>query len=58
MPDEIEAKMKVDDLAAVRAHLESIGAKRAGRALEMNVFFDTRDQSLLTNDTGLRIRRK
>jgi adenylate cyclase class 2 len=56
MPVEIEAKMKVADLAAVRARLESQGATPLGDHLERNVFFDTDDRSLLAADEGLRLR--
>jgi adenylate cyclase, class 2 len=57
MAVEIEAKMKVDDLAAVRGRLEASGAGLIGDYLECNVFFDTEDRSLLAADQGLRIRR-
>src|SRR4051812_33718780 len=58
MPIEIEAKMKVPDLAAVRAKLQECGATPAGEALETNMFFDTEDRSLLAADEGLRLRQK
>jgi adenylate cyclase, class 2 len=57
MPVEIEAKMKVDDLSAVREKLKAAGAKLIGDFLERNLFFDTDDRSLLAADQGLRIRR-
>ena len=57
MPVEIEAKMSVPDLEAMRARLREAGAERAGRALETNTFFDTEDRSLLASDQGLRLRR-
>jgi len=53
---EIEAKIKVPDLAAVRAKLQAAGATRIGRELETNDFFDTPDRSLQSSDKGLRIR--
>ena len=56
MPVEIEAKMKVDDLAVTRARLQAAGAVQAGDYLEQNVFFDTEDRSLLAADEGLRLR--
>jgi adenylate cyclase class 2 len=56
MPVEIEAKMKVDDLAMTRARLQSAGAAQVGNYLEQNVFFDTEDRSLLAADEGLRLR--
>lgn len=56
-PREIEAKVRVGDLAAVRARLEELGAcKRAG-AREHNVVFDTRERSLAEADCLLRLRR-
>jgi adenylate cyclase class 2 len=56
MPVEIEAKMKVNDLAAVRERLQAAGATQVGEYLERNVFFDTEDRSLLAADEGLRLR--
>ncbi|MCC6421892.1 MAG: class IV adenylate cyclase [Phycisphaerales bacterium] len=56
MPLEIEAKMKVNDLEAVRGRLQAVGAACAGRFLETNTFFDTEDRSLLAADKGLRLR--
>jgi adenylate cyclase class 2 len=56
MAVEIEAKMKVDDLAPVRARLEAAGAKMVGDFREQNIFFDTEDRSLLAADQGLRLR--
>jgi adenylate cyclase class 2 len=56
MGEEIEAKMKVADLAAVRKTLEAKGAVRNGKELETNTFFDTSEKRLLAEDRGLRIR--
>jgi adenylate cyclase class 2 len=56
MPVEIEAKIKVEDLAPTRAKLQSAGAKFVGDVLEINVIFDTEDRSLLADDKGLRVR--
>lgn len=56
MPVEIEAKMKVNDLSAVRDRLQAAGAGLVGDYLERNVFFDTEDRSLLAADEGLRLR--
>ena len=56
MSVEIEAKMKVADLSAVRTKLTDAGAKRVGAYLERNTFFDTEDRSLLASDRGLRVR--
>jgi len=53
---EIEAKMKVNDLDAVRRRLDAVGAVRTGQYLENNTFFDTDDRSLLAADKGLRLR--
>jgi adenylate cyclase class 2 len=58
MPIEIEAKMKVDDLAAMRQRLRECGADRIGEFFETNMFFDTRDRALLARDQGLRLRQK
>ncbi len=56
MSVEIEAKMKVPDLTAVRAKLAELSARRLGSYLERNTFFDTEDRSLLAADEGLRVR--
>jgi adenylate cyclase class 2 len=56
MPQEIEAKIKVDSFAPVRAKLEQAGAKFVGDYLETNVMFDTEDRALLAADKGLRVR--
>lgn len=56
MPIELEAKMKVADLGAVRQRLELGGAQRQGYVLEENIFFDTADRRLLAQDSGLRLR--
>jgi adenylate cyclase class 2 len=56
MPVEIEAKIKVDDLAPFRRKLEQLGAERVGSVLEVNAFFDTDDRTLLAEDKGLRLR--
>ncbi|HSZ54181.1 MAG TPA: class IV adenylate cyclase [Tepidisphaeraceae bacterium] len=58
MATELEAKMKVDDLDAVRRRLAECGAKRTGSALETNMFFDTPERTLVSADKGLRLRRK
>jgi len=57
MAVEIEAKMKVSDLEAVRVRLREHGAERAGAHFEVNEFFDTEDRTLLAADKGLRLRR-
>ena len=56
MSVEIEAKMKVADLSAVRAAAAAAGGTRTGAYLERNTFFDTEDRSLLAADQGLRVR--
>ncbi|MGD0461717.1 MAG: class IV adenylate cyclase [Tepidisphaeraceae bacterium] len=56
MSTEIEAKIKVPDLSAVRQKLEAAGAQRRGKDLETNSFFDTPARSLQSADKGLRIR--
>lgn len=57
MPTELEAKMKVEDFAELRHRLDESGAKRAGSAVETNIFFDTPQRTLLPADKGLRLRR-
>lgn len=54
---ELEAKLKVADFEAVRRRLRESGAQRTGAVLENNAFFDTPDQTLLSQDKGLRLRR-
>lgn len=56
MAVEIEAKMKVADLAPVRERVEAAGAKLIGDFIEHNLYFDTDDRSLLAADEGLRLR--
>ena len=56
MSVEIEAKMAVENHAAVRAKLQECGAKRHGLFIETNTFFDTDDRSLMAADKGLRLR--
>jgi adenylate cyclase, class 2 len=56
MPQELEAKMKVSDLAPVRARLVELGATHIVKRLEVNVFVDSPDKTLLSKDSGLRIR--
>jgi adenylate cyclase class 2 len=56
MAKEIEAKLKVPDLAPIRSRLKEAGALRKKAELETNTFFDTKDQFLLKSDSGLRIR--
>ena len=56
MPLEIEAKLRVEDLAPVRSKLESLGAKFVADYREVNAIFDTEDRALLAEDKGLRVR--
>jgi len=56
MAIELEAKMKVPDLAPVRERLRAAGATGGSRVLEVNTFLDTRDKALLKRDSGLRLR--
>jgi adenylate cyclase class 2 len=56
MGQEIEAKIKVSDLQAIRDRLAAGGAIRKAKYLETNSFFDTQDHSLQSADRGLRIR--
>jgi adenylate cyclase class 2 len=56
MGQEIEAKIKVEDLQAVRNRLQAARAIRKAKYLETNTFFDTPDRSLQSADRGLRIR--
>src|SRR5688572_16364481 len=57
MPVEIEAKMKVDDLDAVRRGLRDAGAQLVGDYLESNIFFDRPKRYLLKRGSGMRLRR-
>lgn len=56
MSAEIEAKMKVADLADVRNKLQAARAPRKAKELETNSFFDAPDRRLQLADRGLRIR--
>ncbi len=56
MPTELEAKIKVADLAPLRARLRSAGARPIGQYHETNRFFDTAPPTLAPADRGLRLR--
>ncbi len=56
MPVEIEAKMKLDDVASLESRLEAAGAVHVTELLEVNTFFDTPRGDLKAADEGLRIR--
>src|SRR5438045_3702848 len=53
---EIEAKMRLDDAAALLARLKEAGATSVGGVLETNTIFDTEDRTLLAADKALRVR--
>jgi len=56
--EEREIKLRLDDPAVVRAHLERLGARReAGPARERNVLLDTADGRLAGAGCVLRLRR-
>lgn len=56
MTIEIEAKMRVGDLASLQRRLEAVGATRGEDVIEINTFFDTPEGRLKAVDQGLRIR--
>ena len=56
MAIELEAKMRVADLDAVRKRLRALRAELCGRVLELNTFLDTSGRTLLQRDSGLRLR--
>ncbi|HZL34867.1 MAG TPA: class IV adenylate cyclase [Tepidisphaeraceae bacterium] len=56
MAVEIEAKMAVENLVAVRDRLRECGGRPLGIFFETNTFFDNDDRTLLAADKGLRLR--
>lgn len=56
MPVEIEAKIKIKDVAGLRAKIAAVGGTCRGVTLESNTFLDTKDYTLRTRDQGLRLR--
>ncbi len=56
MAQEIEAKYRLEDPAALRERLATCGAKRSAHVLETNRIFDTADGRLRSSDCGLRLR--
>jgi len=56
MPNEIEAKFKVDQFDAVRQRLGELKAAYLGTSLLTDVYYDTPTRDLLGQDRGLRIR--
>mgnify|MGYP006300371285 CR=1 FL=1 len=57
VPDEIEAKFKVDDFRTVRRSLRAAGAVFVVAVLETDTYYDTPSQAMLDRDCGLRLRR-
>lgn len=57
MKIEIEAKMRVSDIDAVRHRLRSLSATCLGQMIEDNVFLDNPQRDLSSTDRGLRLRR-
>jgi adenylate cyclase class 2 len=53
---EIEAKLKIQSLDALRAKLEARTAQRIGRVLEINYILDHADGSLARRGAALRVR--
>ncbi len=53
---EIEAKMPLADPVALETKLKTLNAKRLGKVLETNTFFDTPKNKLKSADQGLRVR--
>ncbi len=56
MSTETEAKIRVSDHDAVRQQLRKLGGELQGTHLEINIFMDTEDRSLMAADKGLRVR--
>ncbi len=54
--DEIEAKIRVDDLEVVRARLRELNTRCVGRYLETNYLCDRIDRDLRDHGCGLRVR--
>jgi adenylate cyclase class 2 len=53
---EVEVKVRIDDIAAIRVHLARAGAKLHRRVLEQNVLFDTAASSLRRSGRLIRLR--
>jgi predicted adenylyl cyclase CyaB len=56
MAREIEAKFRLEHVAALRARLAALGAQCIGTVLETNLILDTPARQLLSRGCGLRIR--
>lgn len=57
MASEIEAKLRLTDIEAMRRRLRDEKAERLGAVAETNQFFDWPDHALREADCGLRVRR-
>ncbi len=53
---EIEAKIKVESLKAIRDKLQALSAQKLETVKQINIFFDRPDHSLRAADQGLRVR--
>jgi len=58
MHEEIEAKLKVDSLAAVERRLSACGATFRGEIVQTDAYFDTVARDLTRGDKCLRLRRE
>lgn len=55
---EIEAKLKVDSLAEVEQKLPELGGEFVAEQLQTDIFLDDGDESLISSDRCLRVRRQ
>ncbi|MBN1766106.1 MAG: class IV adenylate cyclase [Sedimentisphaerales bacterium] len=58
MPDEIEAKFRVEQLAIFAERVRNINGNYLDTIDQEDQFFDTPDRQLLNTDCGLRLRRE
>ncbi len=58
MPEEIEAKLKVDSLETVEQRLRVCGASVVREAVQTDTYFDTPEGKLTRSDECLRLRRE
>jgi adenylate cyclase class 2 len=56
MAHEIEVKFKVDSHRPIRRAINSLGAKYVATIVQEDSYYDTPDQALLANQSGLRVR--
>lgn len=56
MKVEIEAKLRLGNVAELEQRLKKLNAKRVAEMLETNIFVDTRENRLKAGDRGLRVR--